>query len=102
MNYYEVVTSVAKKVVIIDQEDFDKIEKYSGSGALIRVKQGIINPSFIVVILPTKVETKKKVEGHIDEKRGVFVVTGEKEIPVVEDKFNSKDLLENDNVQLLQ
>lgn len=43
-----------KVEVMIDEEDLAKFEQYSGSGALIKLKEAIVNPSFVVAIVKDK------------------------------------------------
>ena len=100
MTNYKVILSTGKAEIILDQEDYEKMTNNMGGGNLIRVKQAIINPSFIVAVIPFEVEKKKEVEGFIDEKRGVFVITAEKEKPMLVDKFKPdvKSLAESKQV----
>ena len=43
------------------------------------LKKAIINPSFVVAIVPTD-STQKKVDGYIDEKTGKYIITNEEEV----------------------
>jgi len=80
----------SKQTIILDEDDFQKFSQLGEKGTLIRLKQAIINPSFVVAIVPLKVELQKKVEGHIDETSGKYVIDSEEEsIPEIEDKFSS-------------
>lgn len=80
-----------KSTVVIDEEDFEKFQKFSTSGNFIRLKQAIINPSFVIAITPLKEQPSRKIDGYISEETGAFVVTEEKEeIPQLEDEFPSK------------
>lgn len=70
----------------IDEEDLVKI-KENISANLIRVKQGIINPSFMVMIIPTNesdVVTKPIIDSTGDNAR----VIGSEEIKVLSDKMS--------------
>ncbi len=91
MKFYKVILSASKTEVIIDQEDFDKITSLISTGQLIKVKQGIINPSFIVAIVPHEMKAKEIVKGYVDKERGVYIETGRELVnPLVEDKFNNQ------------
>lgn len=97
MRLYNVILS-NKTSVKIDEVDFQKLQSGIGSGNLIRFKQAIINPSFIVAILPIFEKEKTQIEGYEDKERGVFVVTVEKKEEILEDLFNlteTKRLNEN-------
>lgn len=92
MKYYTVILST-KNTLIIDETDYQKILELSASGNFIRVKQGIINPSFLVAILPKDLPREKVIEGHINEKTKKFVVTKEEEVNIeLEDEFNPDSL----------
>lgn len=85
----------SKQSLVIDQADFEKF--FNSEGKMVMLKGGIVNPSFVVCILPRKEkdEPKKEVEGYLDEKRNVFVVT--KEITLespVKDEFDTKKITE--------
>jgi hypothetical protein len=67
----------------IDQEDLDKIEA-NIKAPLVRVKQAIINPSFMVSIIPTN-EPDTKTKPIIDNTREYAVITGEREVKVLPD-----------------
>lgn len=84
---YQVLLS-SNRVIEIDDEDFEKIKREVGSGNLIQVKRGILNPSFIVAIVPKETETARKVEGYIDEKTRRFVVTDDNRVvPELDNAF---------------
>jgi len=76
MRFYKVYLSVSKVDIELDQEDFEKLSQNIQSGNLIKVKQAIINPSFVVAIVPFEKEAPKKVTGYV--KDGKFIVTEEK------------------------
>lgn len=82
---------LSNKVVFeVDEADFEKFKENAPSGNFITLKQGMINPSFVVAIIPVKEAPQKKVDGYIDEKTGAFVVTGEREvIPELRDAFST-------------
>lgn len=89
MKYFKISMSTKDKI-IIDEQDFVKLEGSMGTGNLIKLKKGIVNPSFIVSIYPiTPKEAleeegrSRKIEGYIDEKTGKYVTTKE-EYPVVQ------------------
>src|SRR3990167_2326326 len=86
MRYYRISMS-SKDKIVVDEDDFAKLEQNLGTGNLIRLKKGIVNPSFIVSIYPiTQQEalaeeyTEKKIEGHIDEKTGKYTIDKQTEI----------------------
>lgn len=84
---YEVIMSKGEKIKI-DEEDLVKI-KENLSANLIRVKQGIINPSFMVMIVPTnEADVISKPIVEIDESSGVAVQTGVERIAVLADKMS--------------
>lgn len=87
----------SKQNLVIDENDFKKFEQVAPSGALVKLKGGIVNPSFVVCILPRKEkdEPVKEIQGYVDEQRGVFVKTGEiaLESPV-KDEFGTKAIAE--------
>ena len=91
-----------KQSFVIDQDDFDKFSREATSGNLLKLKGGIINPSFVVCILPRKEkdEPQKEIQGYVDPERGVFVKTGEVtlESPVV-DEFGTKELANKMRIQ---
>lgn len=81
----------SKQTVVIDEDDFKKFAEVAPTGNLIRLKQAVVNPAFVVAIVPTKEEPQKRLEGHIDENTGAFVVTGEKYIvPEIRDEFSEE------------
>jgi len=76
MNIYEIVLSTKDRIAI-DQTDLDKVKANAKTGNFIVLKQGVVNPSFIVAIIPKTPEKSKDVieDGYVDEERGVFVPT---------------------------
>lgn len=95
MKYFKVFLS-NKESVVIDQVDYEKLATAMNTGAFVKLKNAIVNPSFISHILPVSqkeaLETESplgKIEGHVDEKRGVYVVTKDMRPRVAElsDKF---------------
>jgi len=82
MKHYKVYLSSGEPVTI-DEDDLIKIEQNLSTGNLIRLKKGIINPSFVVLIIPTRkeedIEEENRVtEGYIDEKTGKYILTKDK------------------------
>ena len=86
-----------KSSLVIDEADFEKFSQVAPTGNLVKLKGGIINPSFVVCILPRKEkdEPLKEVTGYVDAERGVFVKTGEitLESPV-KDEFGTRSVAE--------
>ncbi len=70
----------------IDEEDLEKIQKNIGAG-LIRVKQAIINPSFMVSITPTK-EDEFFVKPIVKIEDGIAKVIGEEKIARLADAMS--------------
>lgn len=81
MNYLIQLSN--KTEIEIDEADFKKLTENSSSGNLIRLKRGIVNPSFIVSIIPSSVEKKRKIKGHIDSLTGNYVIDEETYEPFV-------------------
>ncbi len=79
MNY--IIQLSNKTEVEIDEVDFKKFTANSASGSLIKLKRGIINPSFVVAIIPSEVKAKRRVEGFIDPLTGNYVVTKDEREP---------------------
>lgn len=71
----------------IDEEDLVKIRQ-NLSANLIQVKQGIINPSFMVMIVPTK-EPDVFLKPIIKEEDGVAKIVGQEEIKKLSDLMSS-------------
>lgn len=74
----------------IDEADLAHIQKNIDQ-SLIRVKQGIINPSFMVSIIPTN-EKDVEIKNKIEMKEGRAVIVGSEEVRVLADKMNIKNL----------
>ncbi len=88
MNY--IIQLSNKTEIEIDEADFSKLKDQSGTGNLIQLKRGIVNPSFVVAIIPSEIKAKRKVEGFIDEATGKYVVTKDDKEPYkLADEFNS-------------
>lgn len=85
---YEVIMSKGS-AIRIDEEDLKHI-KENISSTLIRVKEGIINPSFMVMIVPTKEEDViiRKIT-EIGEDR-IARITGEERIPKLSDLMSDE------------
>lgn len=97
MNYYIVQLSNRTEIEI-DQEDFENVKQGIGQGGLVKVKKAILNPSFIVAILPIIKGETKITKGHIDYDKGVYVIDGEEtKTYKLADGFNQRDqqLLDN-------
>ncbi len=95
MKFYRVYLS-NKEGVVIDQADYTKLIAGMNSGSFVQLKNAVINPSFISHILPISQKEaldteipQEKIEGYVDEERGVFVVTKDIRPAVTElvDKF---------------
>ena len=76
----------------IDSEDLQKIQD-NLKAPLIRVKQAIINPSFMVSIVPIE-EKEFSVKKKIVVENGVAKMIGEEKIRTLEDKMNTSKLLD--------
>lgn len=80
MNY--IIQLSNKTEIEIDEADFDKLKKQSGTGNLIQLKRGIINPSFVVAIIPSSAKSlKREIEGYIDGRTGHYIVTKDEREP---------------------
>lgn len=89
MKYYKLILS-SKHEIVIDEIDYKKFESNSGSGNFIKLKQAVINPSFVIAVVPTKeIESGKSIKGYVDPERNVYVVTEEKETPALENAFSN-------------
>lgn len=86
MRLYKIILSTRQEFEI-DAEDFEKVQQAVATGNLVRTKRAIFNPSYLVCILPVERREREETEGYIDERRGVFVVTGKRKVPLVEDGF---------------
>ncbi len=85
-----------KEDVYVKEEQYKSILE-SMNNNFVLIGEELINPSFIISItkvtlssVPTKYLPKEEMEGYIDEKRGVFVVTKSKEIKKISDDLSSK------------
>lgn len=81
MKFYKVVLSNRQEVVL-DQQDYDKLCAGLNSGSFVQLKKAVVNPSFVMLIVPISQKEAldaeappRKTEGYLDEERGVFVVT---------------------------
>jgi hypothetical protein len=81
MKYYKASLS-NKESFILDEQDYTKLVAGMNSGSFVKLKQAIINPSFLVMILPVSEESvmkdilpEREVDGFIDEKDGVYKIT---------------------------
>ena len=74
----------------IDEDDLVKIKANIGE-SLIAVKQGIINPSFMISIIPTN-EPDTKIKQIIEHMADRVVVTGSKEVKVLADIMNINNI----------
>ena len=74
----------------IDEEDLAHLQE-NIEQALIRVKQGIINPSFMISIIPTN-EKDVEIRNKIEMREGRPVIVGSEEARVLADKMNIKNL----------
>jgi hypothetical protein len=81
MKYYKASLS-NKESFILDEQDYNKLVAGMNSGSFVKLKQAIINPSFLVMILPVSQEVAMKdvlperdVDGYIDEDAGVYKIT---------------------------
>lgn len=70
-----------KTKIKIDSDDYEKFLN-ADSSRFVKLKQGIVNPSFVVSITATEEKLEKKVEGYIDEDTGKYVVTREEIVPI--------------------
>lgn len=85
---YELHTSTGQKIKI-DSEDLDKIQK-NVDAFMVILKQGIVRPPFISIILPTKEsDTERTPITEIDEDTRMARVVGFKEKNKVEDLMGS-------------
>lgn len=86
--FYKIILST-KQEFEIDEEDYQKVEIGLATGSFVKIKQCIINPSYITVIFPIQKEAETEIKGHIDEKTGKFIVTTYKEnLPEVKNQFS--------------
>ena len=87
---YEIQMSKGPSIKI-DEEDLVKIKANIGE-SLIQIKQGIINPSFMIAIIPTD-EEETRVKKFIEIHEGRAVVTATETIKKLVDKMTIKNLL---------
>lgn len=87
-----------KQTILLDQDDFEKFLEKGEKGTLIRLKQAIINPSFVVSVIPFQDSQEKQYEGHIDEETGMYIITGTKVVDKIPNAFlqNSELLTSTD------
>jgi signal peptidase I len=79
---YELHTSTGQKIRI-DDDDLKKIED-NAAEFMVKLKQGIVRPPFISVIVPTN-EKETKIESIIEKRGDKVVITGEREVKVLKD-----------------
>ena len=90
---YKLILSTRQEV-LMDEADFLKVKSEIGSGNLIKIKRGIINPSFAVAILPVEDSPKRIMNGYVDEKTRKFVLTEDREEPEsLDDSFSEAERL---------
>jgi len=82
---YEIQMSKGSTIKI-DEQDLHHLQD-NLSAPLIRVKQAIINPSFMVSIFPTE-EKEFIIKPKIEIESGIAKVVGEEKIRVLADKMN--------------
>lgn len=70
----------------IDEDDLVKIKANIGE-SLIAVKQGIINPSFMISIIPTN-EPDTRIKQILEPRGDRVVITGTREVKVLADIMN--------------
>ena len=88
MKFYKIVLS-NKEEFEIDETEFEKVLVGLGGGSFVKIKQGIFNPSFVVMVIPIKKEVEKKIEGYVDEETGLFIATTYKETePEIKNEFS--------------
>jgi len=85
---YKIVMSKGEEVKI-DEDDLVKIKANIGE-SLIQIKQGIINPSFMIAIIPTD-EQETRVKDLIEIRDGRAVVTATETIKKLVDKMTIKN-----------
>jgi len=92
MKHYQINLS-SSKPIICDEDDFKKFVELSSRGVLIKLKGGVVNPSFVVSIIPVGTKTEKITQGYVDQLSGNYIITNVEEVPVlVEDAFENKQL----------
>jgi len=85
---YEIQMSKGPSIKI-DEDDLVKIKKNIGE-SLIQIKQGIINPSFMIAIIPTD-EEETRLKHLIEQRDGRAVITGTETIKKLVDKMTIKN-----------
>ena len=75
----------------IDEEDLKHIED-NLSAPLIRIKQAIINPSFMISIVPSESEEDLVTRKKVVVENGVAKIIGEEKVKALADKMNIKRL----------
>ena len=73
----------------IDEEDLAKV-KANIKAPLVQIKQAIINPSFMVAIVPTKEPDIAKIPIMERVAENTIAQTGEKEVKVLSDLMGSE------------
>ena len=87
---YKIVMSKGDEIKI-DEDDLVKIKANIGE-SLIQIKQGIINPSFMIAIIPTD-EKENRLKTLIEIHDGRAVITGTETVKKLVDKMKIKNLL---------
>lgn len=87
---YEIQMSKGTNIKI-DEEDLQKIQDNIGA-SLIRIKQAIINPSFMVCITPTD-DKEFIVKPKIEVEDGVAKIIGEEKVALLADKMTIRKQL---------
>lgn len=95
MKYYRAHLS-NKETILLDEHDYQKLVEGMTTGSFVKLKKAIVNPSFVVMLLPLaqkeamrEVIPPRKVEGYVDDKTGTFVVTKDETpaVPGLADEF---------------
>lgn len=81
---YKIVLNT-KQEIIIDATDYEKFTQ-NLSSTFVRLKSAVINPSYVVVIIPVDKELPDNIDGYIDEKTGKFIITN-RESSTLPDEF---------------
>lgn len=88
MKYYRAYLS-NKQEFVLDEKDLAKLEASMNTGSFVQLKKAIINPSYLMMIVPIpqseameKEIPDRKMDGYIDNKTGMYVVTGENTVTV--------------------
>ena len=81
MKYYKAMLS-NKESIYLDEQDFEKLMAGMTSGSFVKLKKAIVNPSFVITLLPVSPKEALSsepngdgVEGYLDEERRVYVIT---------------------------